>query len=107
IHQGIRGLRVVKAFGAERHERRRFAGEHEALYRKQMRIIAADAAVSPLMELVGTLAVAACTIVGGRYVVRGEMSPGEFITFYVGLVAVYDPIRRFGNTYNRLQSSSA
>jgi ATP-binding cassette, subfamily B, bacterial MsbA len=107
IHQGLRGLRVVKAFGAERHERRRFARENEALYRKQMRIIAADAAVSPLMELVGTLAVAACTIVGGRYVVRGEMSPGEFITFYVGLVAVYDPIRRFGNTYNRLQSASA
>ncbi len=107
IQEGLRALRVVKAFGAERYEHARFKAENDGLYRKNLGIIAQDAMISPVMEFLGTLAVAACTVVGGGFVVRGEMTPGEFITFYIGLVAVYDPIRRFGNTFNRIQACGA
>ena len=88
LSEGLSGIRVVKAYRAERHEARVFAGGAHKVLRNvlsTMRLVSGVNAMTSL--LVGIVAVAV-TIVGGREVIAGRMTIGGLISFtlYLGLV---------------------
>jgi ABC-type multidrug transport system fused ATPase/permease subunit len=88
LTEGISGIRIVKAYKAERHEARTFAhGAHELLrlVLGTMRIVSGVGALSTfLVGLVGIVVM----IIGGREVLAGRMTVGGLVTFtlYLGLV---------------------
>jgi len=87
LSENYSGIRVVKAFRAERRESRIFAeGVHEILRNviRTMRLTSGLGAVSSL--LVGVVAIV-ILLVGGRLVIAGEMSTGDLVSFtlYVGV----------------------
>jgi len=88
LTEGLSGIRVVKAYRAERHEARAFAeGAHKLLRNvlATMRVISGVGALSDL--LLGVVGIAVL-VVGGREVIAGHMTVGGLITFmlYLGLV---------------------
>ena len=88
LTEGLSGIRVVKAYRAEKHEARVFAeGAHQLLRSvlKTMRIVSGVGALSTL--LVGAVGMVVM-IVGGREVLAGRMTIGGLISFtlYLGLV---------------------
>jgi ABC-type multidrug transport system fused ATPase/permease subunit len=88
LTEGLSGIRVVKAYRAEKHEARVFAkGAHDLLRNvlATMRIVSGVSAVSSL--LVGAVAVSVL-VVGSREVLAGRMTVGGLISFtlYLGLV---------------------
>jgi subfamily B ATP-binding cassette protein MsbA len=101
------GHRVVKAFGAEAHEARRFAAASERLYRTYMRVTSMVSALPPLMEFIGGLAVIAVLWYGTKEIARGELTQGEFMTFLTAALMMYQPIKRLSGVNSSVQQALA
>ena len=88
LNEGLSGIRVVKAYRAERHEARVFAGGAHRLLRNVLSTMRITSGVGALTSfLVGVVGIVV-TVVGGREVIGGRMTIGDLISFtlYLGLV---------------------
>ncbi len=89
LSEGLSGVRVVKAYTAERHEQLVFARGVHRLFRNVARSITAVSGISAFSTLVvGSIGVL-MIIVGGRSILAGAMTLGDFVMyiFFTGLVA--------------------
>ena len=107
LQETFLGIRIVKAFVMERYETERFQNENWRAFRSGLRIAKADAAVTPVVELLATLGVAAFFVVAGRNVLAGTMTYGLFTEFIGGLALMFDPARKLSRIYNNIQLSVA
>jgi subfamily B ATP-binding cassette protein MsbA len=105
--EAFSGHRIVKAFGAEEREARRFAAAAERLHRTYMRIISSVSALPPLMELIGGIAAVAALAYGARQVAARELTPGEFSAFLVAGFQLYGPIKKLSRVNASLQQTIA
>ncbi|MBN1346380.1 MAG: ABC transporter ATP-binding protein [Phycisphaerae bacterium] len=103
----INGIRVVKGYHMERREAINFFRQHRRLMRQQLKIIRIDAAISPLLEVLGMVAVGAMAVSGGYLVFRGRLDAEMFFQVVFCLAAMFDPIRKLANVNNRLQAADA
>ena len=92
--EAFTGHRIVKAFGAERHERRKFADAAHRLFRTNMKVTSSLAALPPVMELLGGLLAAGLLWYASREITTGQMTPGDFTAFLAILFLSYGPIRK-------------
>lgn len=86
---------------------KKFAKQNNELCRLNLKSTRIDALTSPLMEIIGSLGVAAVIIIGGREVIHGTMSVGSFFAFITALFAIYTPLKRLSSLYGRLQGAIA
>jgi len=77
----IEARTIVKAFGREAHERRRFDGLNTRLLDLQLKNVRADELTEPLMEMLGAVGMMAALWYGGSRVIAGAMTPGAFFSF--------------------------
>jgi ATP-binding cassette, subfamily B, bacterial MsbA len=99
LQETISGNRVVKAFGMEGFEIRKFREAARNLLRENMRWIRAFAATSPVMDLLGAVVVALVLLFARGEIKAGRMSVGLFVSFAYALFKAYEPIKRLGNVY--------
>ncbi len=89
LTETVGGVRIVKVYTAEEREERVFASGVERLFNNVRSTItgtsAVGAATTAIIGVIGVL----LTIVGGRAIIAGEMSLGDFVRyiFFIGLVA--------------------
>ncbi|MFA4916033.1 MAG: lipid A export permease/ATP-binding protein MsbA [Syntrophales bacterium] len=107
LQETISGVRIVKAFGREDHENKRFAGENENLFKLTLKTVSISAISSPFMEFLGGLGIAAIIFYGGYQVLRGNSTPGTFFSFLTALIMLYEPIKRLTNVNNTIQQGIA
>jgi ATP-binding cassette, subfamily B, bacterial MsbA len=105
LHETITGNRIVKAFTMERWESRRFREAARKLFRANLRSVAAQAQSSPLMEIIGAVAVAGLLWMGRRVINSQAMTTGAFLTFIFAVFKLYDPVRKFAQFNNSLQQA--
>ncbi len=103
IHEAITGIRIVKAFGMEDYEKKRFEVENERLFRIYMRIQKVRALSSPVMETLGGLGIAAIIWIGGFQVLKGHATPGTFFSFMTALFMLYQPIKKINKSNSVVQ----
>jgi subfamily B ATP-binding cassette protein MsbA len=92
LTEGFSGIRIVKAYTAEKHEARVFAeGAHKLLrlVLGTMRVISGVGAMTTF--LIGVVSVAVL-MVGGREVIAGRMTVGGLISFTLYLALVVGPV---------------
>jgi ATP-binding cassette, subfamily B, bacterial MsbA len=99
LQETIAGNRVVKAFGMEGFEIRKFRQVARTLLHENMRWIRAFAATSPIMDLLGAVVVALVLLFARGEIKAGRMSVGLFVSFAYALFKAYEPIKRLGNVY--------
>jgi len=99
LQETITGNRVVKAFGMEGFEIRKFREAARHLLRENMRWIRAFAATSPVMDLLGAVVVALVLLAARGEIKAGRMTVGLFVSFAYALFKAYEPIKRLGNVY--------
>ena len=63
--------------------------------------------LSPLMEFIGSLAVAISIYVGGVFVLNESMTTGQFMSFLVSLLLAYPPVKALGNLNISVQEGLA
>ena len=107
LQESLTGTKIVKAFGREAHERRRFDGLNDRLLDLSLRNVRADELTEPLMEVLGALGIMAALWYGGAQVIAGTMTPGTFFSFTAALLMLYGPVRRLMRILNTVQQSLA
>jgi len=98
---------IIKANATEDYEMDRFKDENWRFFKINMKAAYTTYAVAPLMEIIGAAGLAAVIYVGGREVFDGNMSVGEFTAFLTAVGLLFDPVRRVGNIYARIQDAIA
>lgn len=107
LHETITGHRIVKAFGMEAYEAKRFSRTIDALFDVIVRDIRINSLQHPTMECIGGLAMAAVIWYGGHQVIAGDSTPGSFIAFLTALIMIYDPIKGVANINSPVQQGMA
>ena len=105
--EAFTGHRIVKAFGGEGYEARRFGEAAQRLYRTNMKITSAVASLPPLMELLGGMAIVGALWYGSREIADGELTPGEFASFLAALFLMYGPVKKLSRVSANLQQCAA
>ncbi|SNS43899.1 ATP-binding cassette, subfamily B, MsbA [Granulicella rosea] len=105
LHETITGNGIVKAFGMELWEMQRFRRAADRLLSANMRFIRVQAISSPLMDWLGSVVIALLLYLGRIRIQRGYMTMGEFVSFLLMVVALYDPVRKFAGFYNSFQQA--
>jgi len=107
LFETITGNRIVKAFGMEKFEVKKFIKATKRLLRVNLRAIRFISLTPPLMEIIGAVAAALMIWYGGRQISSGLMSTGIFCTFLVAIYGMYEPIKKLSRVSNTFQQAIA
>lgn len=105
LHETITGNRIVKAFGMENWEMERFRAAARRLFRANLRLVAAFAISSPLMDILGSVAIALLLLMGRNQINHHMFTAGTFLAFIVAVFKLYDPVRKFAQFNNNFQQA--
>ena len=105
LQESFTGIRIVKAFGAELLEIKKFKAATQRLLKVNLRWMRASVATSPLMEVLGAVTIAALLFYA-RYQIAGHtQTTGGFIAFLYALIKMYEPIKRLTGIHNSFQQA--
>jgi subfamily B ATP-binding cassette protein MsbA len=105
LHETITGNGIVKAFGMELWEMNRFRRAATRLFRANLKSVSVQAISSPLMDAIGSIAIALLLFIGRRQIIAHHMKTGDFIAFLFATFSLYDPVRKFAMFYNSFQQA--
>lgn len=103
LDETFQGIRHVKAYTMEDREAARATSVIESLYTLYRKVARTQAISHPLMESLGGIALAAVILVGGLWVMKEALTPGELVTFIAALLAAYRPMKSLANLNIALQ----
>jgi ATP-binding cassette subfamily B multidrug efflux pump len=108
LQENLAGLRVVRSYGLEEAETRRFIGRSESYVGTNMRLARLQATLGPLLGFLLGLSLLVLLWVGGSRVADGAMTLGDFVAFLLYLAMIAWPLIAFGwiaNIYQRASSA--
>ena len=107
LSEGVRGHRVVKAFGMEGFELRRFKEATARHLKVNLRAQTLSNLSSPVVESLAVLGSAALLVYAGREIRQQELSAPQLIMFLANLFMMYDPVRKLNKVNLILQEALA
>ena len=105
LQETLSGHQVVRAFGAEEYESRRFRHASSRLKASNLRYVAQQALASPLIEFFGAVTIVGLLTYARTQIKAGQMTAGEFSSFVVALLMLYEPVKRLTGIYNIFQQA--
>ncbi len=107
IDEAIGGHRVVKLFGGQAYEQRRFDEETNRARRHLMKQIAASAASTPVVQLIAAVALATIIWIATVQSISARLSVGEFAAFITGMLLLTAPLKRITDVNEHVQKGLA
>lgn len=107
LHETFAGNKIVKAFGMEQHEKRRFFAKTRHLFRLEMKETKARVITSPINLFLGGLGAALIIWFGGSRVIAGTYTAGTFFSFLTAVLLLYKPVKDLSKFNNALQRGLA
>lgn len=107
VEENIGGVRVVKAFAAEKRQEARFDYQVGRVFEQAMISTRLQAFYNPLIGFLPQLGLAAVLFIGGRQVINDSLTIGAFSAFYVYLLMLISPMRTFGVSLGLAQRATA
>ncbi|MFP4502565.1 MAG: ABC transporter ATP-binding protein [Candidatus Hydrogenedentota bacterium] len=107
VAETVRGIMIIKGFRMEAYETRRFMSETAKLRRFLMKTIRANAATSPITEIIMVIGLIIFVLISGRRVVAGTLHPADLLQLYFALAMMLDPVRKLASVNNNVQTSVA
>jgi subfamily B ATP-binding cassette protein MsbA len=104
MQEVLSSVRLVKAFGREDHERRRFEYQSERIVESTLRARDVKAKLAPAVEIIVAVGSGAVLWFGARHVLDGRLTAGALVVFLLYLSKMYKPIRELSkmtDTYSR------
>jgi subfamily B ATP-binding cassette protein MsbA len=105
LQETLSGQQVVKSFGAEEIESNRFRDRVQRLRRSNLRYVAQQAIASPLIEFFGAVTIVLLVGYARKQIKLGTMTPGEFMSFVIALLMLYEPVKRLAGIHNIFQQA--
>ncbi len=107
LQESIAGQRIVKAFGMEEYEKRKFAKSLSQLVRMNLKVARTAALNSPLVEFVGYFAFVPFLFYANHQISRGALTLGAFATFVISVFRLYEPMRKLSRMHLHIQQAFA
>jgi ABC-type multidrug transport system fused ATPase/permease subunit len=107
VEESISGVRIVKAFAREQHMLGRFRRSVLRVFDQNIYSTRLQAFYSPLLGFLPSLGLAVVLLVGGREVINGGLSLGDFAAFYTYLIMLTGPMRMLGISLGMAQRAVA
>ncbi len=107
LAESIKGIRQVKAYSRENYEKQRAFETIRFIQKYFTKSAFISNRLSPLMEFIGSLAVALSIYAGGVFVLNESMTTGQFMSFLVSLLLAYQPVKALGNLNISVQEGLA
>ncbi len=107
VHEVLNAMRVVKAFGAEDFEQKRFLSHSDRTVRGQLRLALFEGGFDVFVGLTIAIGAAAVLVVGALHVQRGGLTVGQLLMVMTYVAQLYAPLETIGKTVTQLQSSFA
>ena len=107
VEESISGIRIVKAFARERHMLGRFRRSVVRVFDQNIYSTRLQAFYSPMLGFLPSLGLAVVLLVGGRAVINGSLSLGDFTAFYTYLIMLTVPMRLLGMSLGMAQRAVA
>ncbi len=105
--ESVSGVRVVKAFSREEHMLERFRNRVSRVFDQNVYSTRLRAFYNPMIAFLPNLGLAVVLLVGGRQVVNGSLSLGDFTAFYTYLIMLIGPMRMLGTALGMSQRAIA
>ena len=105
VQEASTGVRIIKAFGLEEHMRTRMDRQVTQVEHRANSIARLSAATSPIMETLSGLAIAGVIALSGLWVVGGDQTPGELMSFITALLLAYEPAKRLARMRVNLETA--
>lgn len=105
LEETVGGNRVVKAFGMEDFEVRKFREVARRLLRENMRWVRASVITSPLMDLVSAIIIPLLILYARNQIQHNQITLGGFISFLYVMFNAYIPLKRMGYVYQQFQAA--
>jgi len=103
----VRGNRVVKAFSGYEYEKERLDEVDERNRKQNLKLIRVRSMGVAVTQVVFGVGVAAVIYAASRQSVNGELTPGQFISFFSAMMLMLQPVRRITNVNATLQRGVA
>ena len=100
-------VELIIAANAQDKKSKEFSVQNKEMFNIQMKSVKTNALISPIMEIIGSLAAALVIAMGGMEVINGNLSVGAFFSFMTALFMLYTPIKRLSGVYNNFQTAIA
>ena len=107
LTESIRGIKQVKSYTKENYEKNRAFETIELIKNYFTKSAFISNRLSPLMEFIGSLAIALSIYAGGVFVLNETMTTGQFMSFLVSLLLAYQPVKALGNLNISIQEGLA
>jgi ABC-type multidrug transport system fused ATPase/permease subunit len=107
VEENIGGVRVVKSFAREDRQLERFRGRVGRVWDQAMVTTRLQAFYNPFIGFLPQLGLAAILFYGGRQVIDGRLTVGEFSAFYAYLLMLLSPMRTLGISLGLAQRATA
>ena len=105
LQETLSGHQVVKAFATEKHESRRFRISADRFKKVSLRYVAQQALATPMIEFFGALTIVGLLTYARDQIRAGAMTTGEFTTFIIALLMLYEPVKRLAGIHNIFQQA--
>ena len=107
LQENLAGFKVVKAFTTEPREKARFGESIDDLLEQQMRVARIFSALFPFIFLTANLGQAAILYFGGRQIVDGTLTLGEWQKFSLYLIYIFIPMGQLGFIISLMAQAAA
>jgi len=108
LHETITGVKIVKAFGMEEYENKKFSAQTQSFFKLILKINRIRNSAPPVTEFLSVLVGGAMIYFGGQLVlVDKTINASEFIGFLFAIFQMMPPIKELSSVNSRIQESSA
>ncbi len=107
LGESIRGIKQVKAYNNQDYETKKAFKTINKIKNYFIKSAFISNRLSPLMEFIGSLAIALSIYAGGVFVLNEQMTTGQFMSFLVSLLLAYQPVKALGNLNISIQEGLA
>ena len=105
MKETITGVRIVQMFQREEQEQTRFRRYNREVLRANLKATRIMALTTPLMELIGGVAVAGILYYGHFRILSGQTTLGAFSAFLATLYAIYVPVKKLSQANSIVQQA--
>ncbi len=109
LDETLGAIRVVKAFGMEDYERKKFETENNTYFNLLVRLTRKRALGSPISEFIGVLTIVIILYFFGTEIIQGksDMTPGAFIVYLAVFFQMMPSLKLFGQMFNSYKEGTA
>ncbi|MBK8169119.1 MAG: ABC transporter ATP-binding protein [Sandaracinaceae bacterium] len=105
--ENLAGVRVVRSLALEKHEAERFEAVNQIAIKKNMSLVTLRGVMWPVLMSGSSIGSLIVLWMGGRMVLHGELTPGQFAAFHAYLGQLLWPTLAFGYILSVVQRGRA